>query len=409
MDLVYILHFYQPPFMERVFLEKVYRDSYLKIFQALKKNKRARVIANITGSTLQKYHDAGIYDLAEGFKELYNNGQIIFTSGSFSHALLPFTSDEQFRRQVDLQESTLINLLDIPDYTFDIFYPPELMINESVVDKINNRGIKHLICSGNSIPEYNPDTKIYEYKNTILLPRSTLISRIIEHDAVDSGKKFFDEINRLNINKDDLYIVAHDAEFIGHHFEGTKTKLFEDLLSSRDINFVFPEDLKNVKTKEVKNVYYASWEKTKIKGKEFDPHWANPKNKVHYYQWKLSNLVVNQIEQLQTKDLKCRGGYQDFQNALDYIQYSCQYWWASSFPFWHPSIIRDAAWNWYRLAHQVVNQYPDKTDKKFLSIAGRYYFNLLKYLAKYDTSGWSRKNIEYYDKKLHNLKRTYKI
>jgi predicted glycosyl hydrolase (DUF1957 family) len=407
MDFCYLLHFYQPLFTERQFLERIYKESYEQIFRILRENPLVKIAVNIPAVTLLRYREEQVGDLAGELQFFVERGQIELMATSFAHTLLPFASTLQARRQVERHMEVTRELLDLPNYQFRSFYPPEMMLDQRTVDMLKQLNLENIICSSNSIPDYTTDVKRYIYSDLKIYPRSLLLSRVFENNKVTTGEQYWGEIDAQKVQKDRFYLIAHDAETVGHHYEGTKVKLFEDLATDSGLRWLLPSELEsmNLRSEHIDTVIRSSWEKTKIRGKELDPHWNNPKNLVHQYQWKLTNKIVALVESLKGRTDK----YEQFQETLDQLQYSCQYWWASSYPFWHPGIVREAAWNWFRFANTLFTENRDHFDIKSEREILVYYSRLLKYLAKYDTNGWSRKNIDYYDRVLHKLKRTYKI
>jgi hypothetical protein len=400
MNLIYVLHLYQPPFQFKEVLEKVYNYSYLPIFEAIKASPKAKISINITGSTLELFQKYSVGNIIQDLKDLYKSGKVEFITTSFSHTLLPYASETQLERQIELNIKTLKKLLNLEENELNILFPPEFNIDQKSIDFVKTLGIKEVFISQNSIDNFKEEKNKLSQNGINFFVRSTKVSRLLENINISSSKDFWGKIDELGLDKNGTYFALHDAEVLGFSFPH-KTDFFKEILNDPQIELhTFKEESKKDNfAPYLKNIKHASWERMEINGKNINPHWKNPENKVHIFQWKLSNLVIDYVEEL----TKIGADTSYFQHELDTIQYSCQYWWASSYPFWSPGIVSHAAWSWLRLAHDISN-IDEVKDPKFLVTAKKYYKNIMSALAQYDTSDWASGNIRYYDKYVHEKK-----
>ena len=238
--------------------------------------------------------------------------------------------------------------------------------------------------------------------------RSLKLSRMLESPEVKTMEQFHSEFKKNKLKNNGFYIVAHDAEILGRQ-NPEKIEMFCELLKDKKIKFqtfsdiIDKKDFKILKSK----LLPGTWEKLPINGEWLDVHWKNPKNKIHKYQWKLSQLIVKNIENFPEINKRL-----DLQTHLDYCQYSCQYWWASSYPFWSPGIVSHAAWNWLYLGYKVYYElyvFDKKAASSFKKRVEINYMSIIKDLADYDLTKWHEKNIHYYDQFIHPLKLKYEL
>ena len=396
MKLLYLLHFYQPDFQFTHTLENVYKDSYQKIFEILNNSPSAKIIVNITGSTLKLYQRWGIGALPEDLRGLYKQGKIEFTATAFAHALLHFASPLQAERQVTKHIETLREMID-PSIECKYLYSPEMYVSDKVVNLAKQLQLKGVLVSRNSLPTPLKNKNIFQHKGLCLVRRNTNISRFCENHGVFSLHQLYDAIKKHDFDPLRPMAIVHDAEIIGHHFE-KKVDLFRELMRASDISWLGLDDfIRCCQEHNISTIKEASWEQMPIRGKVIDPHWNNPKNVVHKAMWEVTNYVVETVESLKDKSK----AYSQLQEALDYIQYSCQYWWASSYPYWSAEIVVNTMWRWFKLnadIYRALKAIKAPNADTFLRKSQALIFKVLQNLAKYEAIGWHVKNIAYYDK-----------
>ncbi len=408
MELIYLLHFYQPDFQFREILEEVYNKSYKKVFKIIKDSPNAKIAINITASTIEKINNYNAGDIIRDLKSLYKTGRVEFTATSLAHVLLSEATYEQALRQIKLDIEKKSYFLDIPEKEFKVLFPPELSINPQVLKLAKNLGIEGLIVSHNSIENFKEGDTTLLNSNQKIFVRSLKVSRMLESENTMTSEEFLNIFQEQGLETNGLYLAAHDVEIIGFRFE-KKLKLFKEILNNPKIKLVsFDQILKMNKFKSYNGkLLQGTWEKILINDELSDVHWNNPENKIHKYQWKLSNLIINQIEKFPEINTKS-----ELQIHLDYIQYSCQYWWASSYPYWSAGIISNAAWSWLYLAYKVyyaLKMIDKEKAERFINQAKQNYMRLIETLTEYDITKWHEKNIHYYDQNIHSLKLSYKL
>lgn len=402
MKLLYLLHFYQPDFQFFHTLQHVYNESYKEIFRVIREAPKAKIVVNINGASLKLFERWGVGKLPQDLKELYNLGKIEFTATSFTHALLNYTSPTQTIRQITRDITTKREMIDMT-INPQFLYPPEMFVSNKVVEAARSCGLKGVFISSNSLPKPHKFKTVFSYNDMCLLRRNTNISRWCENHGIFSRQELDIVMKEHNFETDRPMVITHDAEIIGHHFKD-KIVLFEELMNDPSITWCHTTDfIDHIEPQKIQTLHEASWEKMPIRGKEIDPHWRNPKNNVHTAMWALTEYVVDTIESLQNNPQ-----YNKIQDQLDYIQYSCQYWWASSYPFWSAEIVVNTMWRWFKLnaeVYQIMKKSGDKRADDFLKHTQNLLYKVLNKLATYEAKGWHTKNIAYYDKYLLPMKK----
>jgi len=408
MNIIYLLHFYQPDFQFKQALEDVYYNSYKKIFEAVDRSKNGKIVINITASTIEMLNNYGVGNIIQDLKDLYSKGKVEFTATSLAHVLLSHSSHEQALRQVKLDIDKKAWYLNVPREKIQVLFPPELSINNQVLEIARELDLKAVISSHSSIKNFNEDDNKLMKSGLKMFVRSLKLSRILESPEIKEMDKFYEVFHEEGLKDDNFYLVAHDAEILGRQ-NPEKIEMFGKLLNDPKIHFsTFEEELNKSDLSILKKkLLPGTWEKLPIHTEYVDVHWKNPNNKVHKYQWKLSELIVKNIENFPEINKRL-----ELQTHLDYCQYSCQYWWASSYPFWSPGIVSHAAWTWLYLGYRVYYEL-SPLDKKAADIfkkrVEKFYMYIIKELANYDITKWHEKNIHYYDQFIHPLKLKYEV
>lgn len=402
MKLLYVLHFYQPDFQFTHTLEHVYRESYKEIFETVKQSPHAKIVINITGSTIKIFQRWGVGKLSDDLRELYKTGRVEFTATAFAHALLHYTSPEQSRRQIQRDIDTLKECIGI-DLCCNYLYSPEMFVSEKVIALAKEMNMKGLFISRNSLPTPLKNKNVFRHNDLILIRRNTNISRLCEGSGIYTYDDLKEALRQREFDQNRPMVIVHDAEIIGHHFF-QKKEFFKQMMNSSDINWCsIDEFMTGEQIYRISKINQASWEQMPIHGKLIDPHWNNPKNAVHQAMWNLTNYVVKHVESLKGKSKQ----FDQLQDALDYIQYSCQYWWASSFPYWSAEIVVNTMWKWFKLnadIYRALKQAKNPDADQFIKKAQTLIFKVLQTLAKYEAKGWHTKNIAYYDNHIHPKK-----
>ena len=109
----------------------------------------------------------------------------------------------------------------------------------------------------------------------------------------------------------------------------------------------------------------SSWS-TEIKDlKEKIPYplWQHPENKLHQYQWQLTNLFIGLINQV-----KDNSNYKEARELLDKALASDQYWWASIKPLRNFGLIEDNTRQYLKIFSLLQKSINVKTRQQIESI-----------------------------------------
>src|SRR3989344_607341 len=138
------LHFYQPANQQPDILEAIVAQSYRPVIEGIKKNKRVHLSLNVGGTLFELFHKYGYHDLIEDIRGLVAEGRVEVTGSAKYHAILPLLSEEEIRRQIELNTETLQKFLG-KDYQPKGFFPPEAAFSEKIARIAEELGFEWLI------------------------------------------------------------------------------------------------------------------------------------------------------------------------------------------------------------------------------------------------------------------------
>ena len=339
------LHFYQPASQQGDILEAIVAQSYAPIIQGIKKNPRVRLSININGALLELFHKCGYDYLIKDLKTLLEEGRVEITGSAKYHALLPLLSDEEIRRQIELNTATLRNFFG--DCKLDGFFAPEMAYDDRVGRIVADLGFKWLIldeisCGGEvGQVDYN---QIYRLKDTDMKVffRDRRLSNLIM-SAVVRSEKTLSEAMRDQLQSTGYIVTAMDAETFGHHRPGLEKMLFE-IFKTEDFELLTISDIeKYYKTEKEIAPARATWASSRQdieKGVQF-LSWDDPENMIHKWQQDLTQLVLTEVYAMD----KNHARYGLVREKMDTALSSDHFWWASGKPWWSLEMIEYGAWN----------------------------------------------------------------
>jgi len=341
---VNLLHLYQPPYQEKRIIDQIFKESYEKILKVLESNPAAKITLNICASLTEQLARAGYGDFLSRIKELAIKGQVELTGSAGYHALLPLIPKSEIIRQIKLNEEINQKYFGAA-WQPQGFFPPEMAYSKKMAKIIKGQGYQWLVLDeiayqgSFSQVDY---TQKYLIKNNCLgkkikvIFRDRHLSQLFFGPTLDSADKFFSSIKN-NHSKDKFLVTAFDGENLGHHQKGL-TEVWENILKRfRTNNLTYSEYLAKTFKKQKINPLASTWatEKQDLKDKNFYPLWSHPQNKIHQYQWQITNLVLKEF-----KDFPADANNQEIRSILDQALASDQYWWASQRPWWSPGLIK---------------------------------------------------------------------
>ena len=89
------LHIYQPPGQNKKLLERIVRESYLKILEILENNSGLKITLNISGSLIEQLAKIQRLDILRRIKRLINEDHIELTGTAMYHPLLPLLPSQE--------------------------------------------------------------------------------------------------------------------------------------------------------------------------------------------------------------------------------------------------------------------------------------------------------------------------
>lgn len=338
------LHMYQPAEQQPDILEAIAAQSYRPIIAGLLANKRVRLTLNVNGALLELFDKYQYKDLLDGLRNLAREGRVEFTSSAKYHALLPFLSEPEIIRQIELNNESLKFFFG-QKVKPQGFFPPEMAFTAKLAPLIESLGFQWIIldeisCGGDvGLIDYQ---QIYTIKGTSLnvFFRDRRLSNLIM-SAVVRSRQTLKESMREQLKTPAYIVTAMDAETFGHHRPGLEKMLFA-VFSAREFDLVQISDLKKYyPVRETILPTAATWASSKQdieNGTQF-LSWSDPENIIHKWQRAFTDLVLKEVYAMK----KSHPRYPLVRAKMDVALASDHFWWASSKPWWSLEMIEDGA------------------------------------------------------------------
>ncbi len=338
---VNLLHLYQPPYQEKRILDKIFKESYEKILKILELNPLAKITLNINASLTEQLARHGYKNFLKRIKDLVAKGQIELTGSAAYHALLPLIPKTEIIRQIKLNEKINQKYFG-PTWQPQGFFPPEMAYHKKIAKIIKTQGYQWLVLDEIAY-QGNFNQVDYEKKYLInfsqklkVIFRDRHLSQLFFGPTLDSADKFFKSIKKNHI-KAQFLVTAFDGENLGHH-QKDLPEIWENILKRfKNKTLTYSEYLAKLSQKQKISPLASTWatEREDLKNKNPYPLWSQPKNKIHQYQWQITQLILKEFKREKTnlKESEAR-------NLLDQALASDQYWWASQRPWWSPGLIK---------------------------------------------------------------------
>lgn len=335
------LHIYQPPYQEPWLVQKISKESYWPLVNALKKNKAAKITLNFSGCLLEHLYSIGEEKLIEEFKNLVANKQIELVGSARYHPILPLLPTNEIERQIDLNDQILKQAFN-QYYQPTGFFLPEMAYSLRVAKIIKKLGYKWLILDEIAykgkigLVDYSKKYKIKNLGLKIIFRNRSLSNTFPPQTILNYTKKS---------NPPTYLISATDGEMYGHHHNDW-TNLFEKSLTHPQIKtLTISQYLAALPEKaEIINPLNSSWETTPRELEQKIPFalWQDAKNKIHQNLWELRKIAIRAI----SKSKETGVNYDWARHHLDRGLSSCAWWWAAgrkvgvfNFVTWNPDTI----------------------------------------------------------------------
>ncbi len=362
------LHFYQPANQQPDILEAIVAQSYAPIIAGLKKNPRVRLTINISGALLELLHEYGYDYLIKDLRNLVEENRIELTGSAKYHALLPLLSDEEIRRQIELNTETLKRYFG--DYMPRGFFAPEMAYDERIGQIISELGFEWLIldeisCGGDvGQVDYSQIYTLTATKLKVFF-RDRRLSNLIM-SAVVRSRETLREAMQDELKADRYIVTAMDAETFGHHRPGLEKMLFK-VFETKEFELLQISDIeKFYKVKQDIAPARATWASSKLdieKNIQF-LSWNDPENIIHKWQWAFTELVLKEVYGMDPKHSR----FSLVRGKMDMALSSDHFWWASAKPWWSLEMIEYGAWSLLDTLRHVPDVKKETVD------AGRDYY-----------------------------------
>lgn len=384
------LHIYQPPDQKKFIMDRVVQESYRAIISILRDNPQAKITMSIIGCLLVKLDREGYGDVIEGFRELFERGQIELTAGTMYHPFLPKLPESEMIRQINLNNDVHQSYFGSA-YQPRGFYSPEAAYSYQVARTASELGYEWMIVDEISFSGYlaqrdydyshtpgfysggtdlrkivgqvsadNQDresqrakvdyTKLYAIKGLtgfLVHFRERVISDALASGQITRPEQFL-SVLKPEMDRDRYLLTGTDGEAYGHH-QKELDHVLGQLLWRRALETItiselaqhFPVDSE---VEPIPSTWGTSEEE--INQENYYARWHHNDNVIHDRQWELTELAVRAVN----------GGNQEINGRvrmmLDESLYSCHYWWASARPWWSIELIERGA----RMLADVVAQ-----------------------------------------------------
>jgi len=389
------LHIYQPPGQNKKLLERIVRESYLKILEILENNSGLKITLNISGSLIEQLAKIQRLDILRRIKRLINEDHIELTGTAMYHPLLPLLPSQEIKRQIELNEKISKKYLSDSSEKLKGFFLPEMAYNKRAEGVIRQMGYQWIVLDEIAFDgklgkvDFSVDYQINSHIKTFgvgikktnleVVFRNRGLSDIFTTGWAKTEERFFKAVSYDN-RSDQYLITAMDGETFGHHQPGLEKIWKRFLLNPQTKTLFVSQYLKLRKEKKEIVPISSSWSSSTLELKKDLPYrlWLDPKNKIHSLQWQLTNLAIKEIET--HSFLK---GFQEARKKLDQALFSCQYWWATEDHF-DPLMIKRGT-SYLIESLKILDE--QKIIKKAEMISGRI-IKLVEEKEKVSPLGW---------------------
>lgn len=350
------LHIYQPYDQSKDVLERVINESYRPILRGIQERPDIKLTINVSGALLELFDKYGYTDLIDMLKDIGKDGRVEFTGSAKYHTFLPFLDSSEIERQIKINDETNKFYLG-SSWKPRGFFPPEMAFDEKIAPILNNMGFEWVILDEiafSGIPEQVNYETLYKIPKTNLKVffRERRASNMIMAAVVRSSESLR-EAMKDEMNKNRYLITAMDGETFGHHRPGLEKTLFE-IFDSKDFNLIRVSDISDHFKKEVEVMPVRStWASSAIdieKGIQFLT-WSDPSNEIHKKQKELADIVLAEVNKMDTSNPK----FAEVRHMLDVSLASDQYFWASAKPWWSVEQIEGGAHMFLETIRNIPN------------------------------------------------------
>ena len=186
-----LLHLYQPLTQESGVFNDIASSCYLPLLKLIKNQKDFKVTLNVPLSLLQQMEYYGFSLWIDSLKELVDAGKVEITGSAAYHPLLTKIPVEYAEKQIILNEYGLGYYLgrktgfegepSVMIRNLNGFFPPEMAIDESVLNILDDLGYKWVVVDESALAGDNYRNRVIALKdrNIKLVVRDREMSNIL--------------------------------------------------------------------------------------------------------------------------------------------------------------------------------------------------------------------------------------
>lgn len=242
MNICFLLHFYQPSNQLESVTKKIIHECYLPLIKLIKNDKRIRLTANLPLALLAQLDSYGQHALLADIKELVKVQRVELTGSGAYHPLFTKIPDQPSQQQIILNETAQAYYFGMnKDFEGEAcfmirdlrgFFPPEMAVNEGVVDLVGSLGYSWMVVDEGCLPKdvLTSHTSGRSYRLSThqvnLIVRDRALSNDIAFKRDQNIETIVDKMSRSDAD----VVIALDAEAFGHHYRDG-IYLFESIVS----------------------------------------------------------------------------------------------------------------------------------------------------------------------------------
>src|SRR3989344_3189030 len=220
------IHIYQPPAQKEIWVRRITKESYRKLFSGFLTLPKVRLTLNINSILCELLERWGGEDVIDNIRELIKQGKLELTGSAKYHAFLPLLPEEEIERQIRLNEETLNHYFG-PSWKKGGFFSPEMAYSKKVAQVAKKMGYKWIIVDELGFPSQRgpADNAIYRIKDLDefkVFFRDRRLSFTILSAQIGAGilPTILRYIGEQRLKSDVYSVTAMDGETFGHHRPG---------------------------------------------------------------------------------------------------------------------------------------------------------------------------------------------
>lgn len=353
-----LLHMYQPPTQTHEVLVRVANESYRPVLRVLLANPGARISININAVLTRMLAEHGQDDVLAMLRELGERGQVEFTGSGAYHPILPLVPHSVRVESIVCNERTNSQLLG-EVFSPAGFFPPEMCISDDTLRDIRDAGYEWVIAGGVASPNGWPTSEVARVafsddsadESLTVLFRDDVRSNQISFGQTTPGQ--FLESLAYSGGPGSYVVTAMDIETFGHHIKGWEDQFLasiyrliesERAAGAERVRVVTLSELVGLMPKgPLVRPRPSSWSTSNDDLDRGDPYplWRSPGNRIHAWQWEHVGHVISLVD-LAVHSACTEEAIAEANFARERLQpalHSCQFWWASSRPWWSVLMI----------------------------------------------------------------------